>query len=60
MIVAVFVPSLIGVGILVSGAILLSDLLRRYLPQGGLRRRHRVAMGAYHVVSEAAGWGWRP
>jgi hypothetical protein len=59
MIVAVFVPSLIGVGILVSGAILLTDLLRRYLPQGGLRRRHRVAMGAYHVVSEAAGWAGR-
>ena len=59
MIFGVFVPSLIGVGILVSGAILLVDLLRRYLPQGGLRRRHDVAMGAFHVVEEAARWSGR-
>lgn len=53
---AVFFPSLMGVGILVSGALLLSDQVRRLLPQGGLHRRHRVAMGAFGVVSHAAAW----
>lgn len=56
MMIGVFVPSLMGVGILVSGAILLGDLVRRHLPQGGLRRRHRVAMGTFAVVSEAGSW----
>lgn len=52
----VFFPSLMGIGILVSGALLLSDQIRRILPQGGLHRRHRVAMGAFGVVSRAAEW----
>ena len=59
MIVGVFVPSLIGVGILVSGAVLLADVLRRYVPERGLRRRHNVAMGAYNVVNEVAAWAGR-
>lgn len=53
---AVFVPSLMGVGILVSGAILLVDLVRRHLPEGGLHRRHRVAMGTFAIVREAGSW----
>lgn len=59
MILGVFVPSLMGAGILVSGAILLVDVLRRYLPQSGLHRRHRVAMGTYNVVVAAAAWAGR-
>ena len=59
MILGVFVPSLMGAGILVSGAILLVDVLRRYLPQSGLHRRHRVAMGTYNVVAAAAAWAGR-
>lgn len=59
MIFAVFVPSLMGVGILASGAILLADLLRRHLPQRRLHRRHRVAMGTFRVVSAAAAWADR-
>jgi hypothetical protein len=57
--IAVFFPSLMGVGILVSGALLLADLIRKYLPQRGLRRRHRVAMGAFGVVNGAATWAGR-
>ena len=59
MILGVFVPSLMGAGILVSGAILLVDVLRRYLPQSGLHRRHRVAIGAFNVVAGAAAWAGR-
>ena len=57
---AVFFPSLMGVGILVSGALLLSDLIRRLLPTRGLHRRHRVAMGTFGVVSDAATWTGKP
>ena len=56
MTIAVFFPSLMGVGILVSGALLLSDLVRRYLPKRGIHRRHRVAMGTFGVVAGAATW----
>lgn len=56
MTIAVFFPSLMGVGILVSGALLLSDLVRRFLPQRGIHRRHRVAMGTFGIVSGAASW----
>lgn len=56
MTIAVFFPSLMGVGILVSGALLLSDLVRRYLPKRGIHRRHRVAMGTFSVVAGAGTW----
>jgi hypothetical protein len=56
---AVFFPSLMGVGILVSGALLLADLFRRFLPRRGVHRQHRVAMGAFGVVSTAAAWAGR-
>lgn len=59
MTIAVFFPSLMGVGILVSGALLVADLIRRFLPKRGLRRRHRVAMGTFGVVSGAAVWAER-
>jgi hypothetical protein len=51
---AVFFPSLMGFGILVSGALLISDLVHRALPNRGRRRRHRVASGMYGVVANAA------
>lgn len=53
---AVFFPSLMGVGILVSGALLVADLLRKYVPQGDLRRRHGVALATYQIVQRAATW----
>lgn len=59
MTVAVFFPSLMGVGILVSGALLLADVVRRFFPRRGVHRQHRVAMGAFGVVSTAATWAGR-
>jgi hypothetical protein len=54
MVLSVFFPSLMGVGIIASGAILLSDLVLKLLPNRGRRRSHRVAIGAYGVVAAAA------
>ncbi|MEA2003197.1 MAG: hypothetical protein U9N84_15085 [Actinomycetota bacterium] len=59
MIIAVFFPSLMGVGILISGALLISDWLRRLLPHGRLRRKHNVIVGTYGAIAdsvEAAGY----
>lgn len=56
---AVFFPSLMGVGILISGALLLSDWVRRLLPQGSVRRKHHVVVGTYGAIAEtvdAAGY----
>ena len=57
--VAVFFPSLMGVGILISGALLLSDWIRRLLPQGSVRRKQHVVIGTYGAIAEtvdAAGY----
>ncbi len=51
---AVFFPSLMGFGILVSGALLVADVVHRLLPNGGRRRRYRVVVGAYGVVARTA------
>ncbi len=53
MTVAVFFPSLMGVGILVSGALLISDWVRRLFPQGSIRRKHNVVVGTYGAVGDA-------
>ena len=50
---AVFFPSLMGVGILISGALLISDALRRLFPKGSLRRKHNVVVGTYGAISDA-------
>ena len=52
---AVFFPSLMGVGILISGALLISDWLRHLLPYGALRRRHNVIVGTYGAIADAVG-----
>lgn len=52
---AVFFPSLMGVGILISGALLISDWLRRLLPHGAFRRRHNVIVGTYGSIAGAVG-----
>ena len=47
------------VGILISGALLISDWVRRLLPQGSLRRKHHVVIGTYGAIAEtvdAAGY----
>lgn len=53
MTICVFFPSLMGVGILVSGALLISDWVRRLFPQGSVRRKHSVVVGTYGSVSGA-------
>ncbi|MGQ0669189.1 MAG: hypothetical protein ACT4PO_05895 [Actinomycetota bacterium] len=51
---AVFVPGLMGAGILVSGAILLADGARKLMPNLGLRRRMSVARAVHGVVEGVA------
>ena len=54
----VFVPGLMGAGILLSGAILVSDGVRKLLPSRGVRRRLNVVRGVRRIVvdmAEAAG-----
>jgi len=63
MILAVFFPSLMGIGIIVSGALLLSDQIRRLFPSSGRRRRHRIVVGTYGIIGnavEAAGYRLDP
>lgn len=54
MMLAVFFPSLMGFGILVSGALLISDAVHKRLPRQGRRRRYRMALGAHGIVAHAA------
>lgn len=51
---AVFVPGLMGAGILVSGGILLADGIRRLTPNRGVRRQVVVAQGIRGVVAGVA------
>ncbi len=51
---AVFVPGLMGAGILVSGGILLSDGIRKLMPNRGVRRQVVVAQGVRGVVAGVA------
>lgn len=53
MTICVFFPSLMGVGILVSGALLISDWVRRFFPQGSIRRKHNVIVGTYGAIGDA-------
>ncbi len=53
MIFGVFFPSLMGIGILVSGALLISDWVTRLLPHGNMRRRHNVVVGTYGAINDA-------
>lgn len=49
----VFFPSLMGVGILVSGALLISDWVSRLFPHSNMRRRHNVVVGTYGAINDA-------
>jgi hypothetical protein len=50
----VFVPGLMGAGILLSGAILVSDGVRKLLPSRGIRRRLNVVRGVRRIVVDLA------
>lgn len=51
---SVFVPGLMGAGILLSGGILLADGIRRLVPVRGVRRRVTMAMAVHSIVEGAA------
>lgn len=51
---AVFVPGLMGAGILLSAGVLLADGIRRLLPNRGVRRRIVIARGVHSVVAGVA------
>ncbi len=52
--VSVFLPGLMGAGILLSGGILLADGIKRLTPNRGVRRRVAVAKAVHGVVEAAA------
>ncbi len=55
----VFVPALMGVGMIVSGILVIADWLQGLLPNGRVRRKQLVASGAKGVVvsvAQAAGY----
>jgi MFS family permease len=69
----VFVPALMGVGMIVSGILVIADWVHNLLPNGRVRRKQEIASGAKGVVmsvAEAAGYDmvgpdyhsreWRP
>lgn len=51
---AVFVPGLMGAGILLSAGILLADGLKRLIPNRGVRRRVGIARAVHGAVEGAA------
>lgn len=51
----VFVPALMGVGVIVSGVLVLADWLAHLMPNGRIRRRQRLATGAKGLVVSVAG-----
>lgn len=50
----VFVPGLMGAGILVSGVILIADGVRKITPNRGVRRQVVIAQGVRSVVAQVA------
>lgn len=69
----VFVPALMGVGMIVSGILVIADWVNSMLPNGRIRRKQEIASGAKGVVvsvAQAAGYDvvgpdfrlreWRP
>ncbi|MBT8164468.1 MAG: hypothetical protein KJP22_06995 [Acidimicrobiia bacterium] len=55
----VFVPALMGVGMIVSGILVIADWVHGLLPNGRVRRKQYIASGAQGVVlsvAQAAGY----
>jgi len=50
----VFVPALMGVGMIVSGILVVADWLQGVLPNGRIRRKQQIATGAKGVVVSVA------
>jgi hypothetical protein len=56
----VFIPGIMGAGILLSAIILVADAVRRLMPSGSARRSAEVARGVDGLVVRAARAGDRP
>ena len=50
----VFVPALMGVGMIVSGILVIADWVQSMLPSGRIRRKQKVAAGAKGLVVSVA------
>lgn len=50
----VFVPALMGVGMILSGILVIADWVNSLLPNGRIRRKQEVAAGAKGVVASVA------
>lgn len=50
----VFVPALMGVGMIVSGFLVIADWVHNLLPNGRVRRKQQIAAGAMGVVVSVA------
>jgi len=50
----VFVPALMGVGMIVSGILVIADWVNNLLPNGRMRRKQQIAAGAKGVVVSVA------
>lgn len=50
----VFVPALMGVGMIVSGILVITDWVQNLLPNGRVRRKQEIASGAKGVVTSVA------
>ena len=50
----VFLPALMGVGILASVMLLVMDGIRRFVPASGVRRKVRIARAVHGIVAGAA------
>ena len=50
----VVVPALMGVGMIVSGVLVVADFVRKLFPSRGVHRKQQIARGAHGVVASVA------
>ena len=50
----VVVPALMGVGMIISGVLVVGDFVRKLFPSRGVHRKQQIARGAHGVVANVA------
>ena len=50
----VVVPALMGVGMIISGTLVVADFVRKLFPSRGVHRKQQIARGAHGVVASVA------
>ena len=50
----VVVPALMGVGMIISGVLVVGDFVRKLFPSRGVHRKQQIARGAHGVVTNVA------